>query len=250
MKNKSQTIRRRLVFLSFLLFPFTIFYLSPWLILAGAMTGTLTACIVVFAVMFLSSLFFGRAYCGWLCPMSGAHQCLATVTEKVAKNNKGRWIKYFIFVPWLTAAVLLLLQAGGFKTVDLLFMTNEGMPLRDIEGYIIYFGILLLIIVMSLILGRYSFCHTICWMAPFMVIGTNIKERLGYRSLRLRGDATACTNCGQCTKACPMDLHVGDMVKSQKMKNNECILCGQCVDVCPAQAVTMTVDKASHRKKL
>jgi len=53
------------------LFPVTLYYFSPALSLQGLASGVVTGSILVFALLFLSSLFLGRAFCGWACPAGG-----------------------------------------------------------------------------------------------------------------------------------------------------------------------------------
>jgi polyferredoxin len=79
-------------------------------------------------------------------------------------------------------------------------------------------------------------------MAPFMVIGTKIKDFLKLPSLHLEADQNKCINCKQCSKKCPMSLEVNEMVQSGSMKNAECILCGECVDGCPKSAIRYRIN--------
>ena len=241
MNAKRQSIRRRIVFFSFLFFPFPVFYFSPILIFGASMSGVLAGSMILFALQFLSSLFFGRAFCAWVCPSAGIHLCCSAVTAKKAKNGRSRYLKYAIFIPWLAAVLFLLIRAGGIHTVDPLYMTNNSMPLLGVEGYVVYFLVVLLIVILALAFGTRTFCHSLCWMAPFMVIGTKIKERLGYPSLRLSSHPERCTGCKQCTRKCPMGLEVEAMVKNGRLQNSECILCGECADTCRAQAVKIGI---------
>ena len=58
---------------------------------------------------------------------------------------------------------------------------------------------------------------------------------------RYRVDETACTHCGACQKACPMDIPV------EKTPNSpECIRCGACRNACPHGAIQL---KNGGRKK-
>lgn len=78
-----QNIRKLILIISLLLFPITIWYMSPYLIIQGAMEGIVSGSFIVFACMLLGSIFFGRIFCGWLCPMGGMQECLFSVNEKV-----------------------------------------------------------------------------------------------------------------------------------------------------------------------
>ena len=94
-----QKIRKALIIISLLLFPITLDYLSPYLIIEGTAKGIITGSFIVFSFMFLSSLFLGRAFCGWLCPGAGLQETCFAVRDK--RVTKGNWIKYLIWVPWV-----------------------------------------------------------------------------------------------------------------------------------------------------
>ncbi len=59
-----QRIRKGIVLFSFLIFPVTMNFLSPYVIIDGAMNGILNGSAVMFGLMFVSALFLGRAWCG------------------------------------------------------------------------------------------------------------------------------------------------------------------------------------------
>ena len=52
-----KNIRKLLLIISLLLFPITIWYMSPYLIIQGAMEGIITGSFVVFTCMLLGSIF-------------------------------------------------------------------------------------------------------------------------------------------------------------------------------------------------
>ena len=104
----------------------------------------------------------------------------------------------------------------------------------------IYFGVILLITALHLLVGRRAFCHCVCWMAPFMIIGTKVSDWLKLPRLRLKSNKDSCINCKQCSKKCPMSLDVEMMVETVNMKNSECILCGECIDICPKKTIVYT----------
>ena len=59
-RSTRQRVRKALLILSFLSFPIIMNYLSPYVIIDGASQGILNASPVVFGVMFLAALLFGR----------------------------------------------------------------------------------------------------------------------------------------------------------------------------------------------
>jgi len=240
---KRQRIRKALVILAFLSFPITMNFLSPYVIIDGAMNGVINGSLVMFGLMFVSSLFLGRAWCGWVCPGGGMQEIVEPVNNRPVNGRKIDWIKWLIWIPWISLIVWLAVQAGGYQRIDLLLDTQNGISVAGtadrpiLFAYIIYYGVIALFVGLAIIVGRRAGCHTICWMAPFMLIGRWIRNRFGWPSLQLRADASACTDCKKCTSNCPMSLDVNGMVKIEKMEHSECILCGTCVDGCMAKAI-------------
>ncbi|MCK7479114.1 MAG: hypothetical protein M0C28_18415 [Candidatus Moduliflexus flocculans] len=64
MKRKTRDL---LSFISFLLFPITLNFFSPYVSIDGAMAGVVSGSVLVFLLMFLSGLFFGRGWCSYVC---------------------------------------------------------------------------------------------------------------------------------------------------------------------------------------
>ena len=231
-----QRTRRALLVVSLMLFPITLYYFSPVLIMQSASEGVINASFLVFAAMFVSSLFVGRLWCGWACP-AGALQELATPVNNRAVSRRLDWIKWAIWLPWLAGIIALAVGAGGYRTVEPLYQLEGGITLtQDFWAYIYYIvvGVFLLL---AVLIGRRAGCHTICWMAPFMILGRRLRNLLPWPALRLQPAPDKCRNCLTCTTGCPMGLDVHAMVTTSRMENAECILCGTCVDNCAQSAI-------------
>lgn len=149
-------------------------------------------------------------------------------------------LKWGIWIPWITVIILLIVQAGGFRTLNPFHNLEGGVAIAQPYWYAIYYIIVGLFVLLALIFGRRAACHHICWMAPFMILGRKIRNAFAWPSLRLEASPGECTACQQCTRNCPMSLDVHAMVQAGKMENAECILCGTCVDHCPSQAIRFT----------
>ena len=50
----------------------------------------------------------------------------------------------------------------------------------------------MLLVLPALIHGRRASCHYICWMAPFMVIGSSVGRLLHFPQLHIEADRDAC----------------------------------------------------------
>jgi polyferredoxin len=241
-----QRIRKLLIILAFLSFPITMNFLSPYVIIDGASQGIINGSFIVFALMFVFSLFLGRLWCGWVCPAAGLQEMSEAVNRKAVDGRKINWIKWVVWIPWITMIAWTAVQAGGYHSVNMLLDTQNGISVAGnanrpiLYAYIIYYGVIALIFGLVALIGRRGFCHTACWMAPFMMIGRWLRNRLAWPSLRLKASAASCTNCMTCTRNCPMSLDVNAMVQAEKMENPECVLCGMCVDNCVSKSIKYT----------
>lgn len=242
-QGRRQRIRKALLLVSFLLFPVTLYYFSPALILGGAYEGVVNGSLIVFVLMFISALFLGRLWCGWACPAGALQDFCTPVNDNRARGGKADWIKWGIWIPWIALVAFLAISAGGYQKVDPLYGLEGGVtfaipPSPDAPPwYMIYYIIIAIFAVLPIAFGRRAGCHYVCWMAPFMILGRKLRNLTAWPSLRLRAEESKCNDCQRCTRECPMSLEVNSMVLKEKMENSECILCGTCVDVCPRDAI-------------
>ena len=119
-------------------------------------------------------------------------------------------MKWLIWVPWIVLVVFGVVRAGGYSSVQPFYGTVGGISVAGdasrpvVAAYAIYFAVVLLFFGLSLAVGRRGGCHTVCWMAPFMILGREARNRLGaWPSLRLVADSPRCTQCGTCTSVVP-----------------------------------------------
>lgn len=242
---RRQATRRAMLLLSFIAFPVTINYFSPYLIIQGAFEGVATGSLLVFGLLFAGSLVLGRAWCGWACPAGGLQEAAQSIRNRPVGKKLG-WVKWGVWLPWLAVIVLGIVRAGGYHTIDPWYGTVGGVSVAGsadrpiLAAYVIYFLVVLLFLGLALAFGRRAGCHTLCWMAPFMIIGRSLASRLRLPSLRLAADPQACTECGRCTQECPMSIDVGKHVAEGRLDDSSCILCGTCADVCRRRAIHFT----------
>jgi len=229
---KRQSVRKALILISFLLFPVTIYYFSPVLIVEAARLGIINGSFIMFALILAASLVLGRGFCGWVCPGGGLAEICALARDKEAPGGRLNWIKYFLWAPWIGVIIYFAAAAGGYRRIAPLYGTWHGISVHDPESYIVYFFFVALIALLAWFPGRRGFCHYVCWMAPFMIIGDWLRHKTGWPALQLQADKEQCLECGKCAGNCPMSLDVPKMVASGDMHHSECILCGTCVDNC------------------
>ena len=237
-----QRIRKGLIIVSLLLFPVIMNYLSPYIIIDGAAQGIVNGSLIVFGLQFLSALFVGRLWCGWGCPAGGLGEVCFAINNKPVRG-KVDWIKWLIWFPWLAIIVMMVMRAGGYQSVDFFHLTESGVSVDEPWKYIMYYIVVGIFLALSVFVGRRAGCHTICWMAPFMILGRKLRNLGNWPALRLRAETEKCINCKKCTRDCPMSLDVNGLVQKGVMEHSECVLCGTCVDVCPKDVIHYSFSK-------
>ena len=228
-----QKIRRILLYTSLFLFPVTMNFLSPYVSIDGAFAGVLSGSAIVFLVLFLSGLFLGRAWCGWVCPAGGVAEIAQTVNPKPANAKVLRVVRYCVFAVWFGVLVTGFVLAGGIRGIDPLRLTERYVSVDEPMKYIIYYFVLGLFFILDLALGRRGACHGVCWMSPFLNAGMAVGRLLHLPQMRIKARQDACIDCKKCNYRCPMSIDVNAAVKTGSVKSCDCILCGECVDVCP-----------------
>lgn len=255
MKKQSFYIRgRKLVHLiSFILFPFTIRFFSPYLSVAGAWSGAVTAAVITFGAMLVLSPFLGRLFCSWICPTGQFQDQLAQVVVKKAGGPGRWWRKYLVWAPWLGLLLgglaVHLFSATGVEWAPW-WQPGQGETSMDEGiGFLVVLAgnlfieliVLSVFFILSLTLGARGGCHNICWMSPFLILGRKIGNALRIPAIRLKAESERCIHCGKCNAACPPGIPVQSLVERRHTEHAECILCGECVDVCPKDVLSIRI---------
>ncbi len=157
------------ILFTFLLFPIVMNFLSPYVIIDGAFNGSLPAVTPVCA-LFISSLFVGRLWCSWACPVAGLQEAAFKVNDRRIRGKSLNWIKWVIWVPWVALIVFGLTISGNPIQVNPLYLTETGISVDAPQKYVIYYFVLAIVFGLSVFVGRRTFCHTGCWMSPFMIL--------------------------------------------------------------------------------
>lgn len=236
---KRQTIRKLLVCHSFVLFHlFKIVHLffSPVLVIVACGAGVVSGSFAIFVCLFVVSLWFGRGFCGWVCPGAGLQELCSLAVKKKPGSEKFYILKYWISAGWIGGMFAAVVSAGGFHTIDLLWGTGQSSPARNC---FMLFGVASIIIPLTWFFGRWAYCLYACWLAPLMIAGTTIGRTMRLPMLHLSVCPERCLDCRFCDEFCSMTLPVSTMVQSGKMEYSECILCGNCEEICSRNAIRL-----------
>lgn len=169
--------------------------------------------LIVFIAGVILSIFAGRFFCGWICPMNTMFRLIDIVYKKlkikrletpVFMNNK------------ITRMVFLILFITSMVVIKVL-----GLKL-NILLFIILFSIAVTLVFQEELWHRH-----ICPFGTILSL-TSLKSKI-----RLAIDTSGCITCGKCQKVCPSGSII--TLENNKRQNiaNECLLCLQCIDTCP-----------------
>ncbi|HEX3000971.1 MAG TPA: 4Fe-4S binding protein [Methanoregula sp.] len=232
-----QLIRAAVLVLSFILMSVSFMYISPYVMMMGLLNGVITAALIFWIAAFLITLIFGRAFCGYLCPM-GAEQELTDRAVRIPLKPVAylRYLKYLLAVLWVGGAVFLA-AAAGTLILNPLYGMGSGLPPWPPAAYLFLYGMMIGVFMIVLILGKRGMCNYLCPMSVVFMAISLIKNRLRIPSLHLESEPDTCIKCKKCTSSCPMSLPVQEMTGVKAMQEPECILCGNCVDACPKKVI-------------
>lgn len=239
MNTRRQRVRRFILALFFLALPVTLNYYSPYLMTQGTAERIATFSLVFWLTIFVSALVLGRSFCGWACPFNGLQQLWESVGVRRLKRVRFLpSIKYILWALWVGAVAGIAIYTGGWTRFKPLYMTESGVSVTEAGNLVTYFMLVLLTLAPAA-LGRRGFCRYFCPFGVWGIVAEKIGALVRIPRLRLIADSAACTACGSCTRACPMQLPVEQMVAEGKMRTTECFMCETCADSCPRKVIKL-----------
>jgi len=172
-------------------------------------------------------LYFGRGFCGWACWNAMVFDLLPFRKSRGRIPQAG-WLRY-LHLGIVIAAIALLsfkyhysVKTGTMKS---LMWFIAGNALYYITG----------IALAMLHRDNRAFCKYVCPIAPIQKVPAR------FAVLKFNVDPDACTECGACEKACPMDIRIMEYKRrGLRVGSTECIFCNACHDACPTGAIALT----------
>lgn len=178
-------------------------------------TGRVQLWMGIFVTATVIGIFFGRFYCGWLCPINTVLHGITKLKSifrikdnKVPSFFKNTYTRYLVMA--LFAITFLYISADGQK-----------IPVLPI---LLAVGIVLTFLYTEIIWHRY--------LCPFGTVLSLTSSR-ALKSLKISEEQ--CIRCGLCHNVCPGQAINRDEIFS--IEKNSCLLCLQCMNICPKNAV-------------
>ena len=232
-------IRRFAIFTAFFLLPITLNYFSPVLLVQAGLEHTFSVMHIVFILMTISAIFFGAAWCSYICPFGALQDILPDKGKKSRLlKSKGFHLKIITGAIFLILIFLPIVQYS-FTNAELFYhMEDTKVTIDSMHGLILYYIITGSIVLLSAIFGKRVWCRHLCPMYVLNYIGIRISKILRLPRLMISPEPNKCTNCQKCNEACIMGLNVSDMVQNSKWNYHECVQCGECIDSCKVNVLT------------
>lgn len=211
----------------------------------GVFRGNFNLRLIFYPILILglTGIIFGRAACGWVCPIGFLQRATSRVPRKLKKYSfikklgahkiepRLRYVKYISLIGLAIVSPILI----GFIFTDIcpvgvltgtipILILNPG---QFIPGFYFYPALIIFILFIILIFTvergwcRY-FCPVGALLAPFNKIS----------HIYVNVETKACTHCHLCSMVCPMGIDIPNM-----HRDPECILCGKCINACPNKLI-------------
>lgn len=200
--------------------------------------------VIALAIIFLSTFFFGRMWCSYLCPMGG-------LPELISRSFPDRWkieyrglpqipIRYGYFSVYLVLMPMLGISACtlcNFVTVPRIFQAFSGdfMGIAFILSAVGLVNLALLFLLGFFAVKGRAYCQFLC---PIGAID-GLVNRFGsmFRFTRhIRVERSRCTGCNICARNC-MTGAIKMVDKIAVVDQHSCMSCHECVDVCDWHAI-------------
>lgn len=189
--------------------------------------GRLQAWILLLGLGILGGVFFGRLYCGWICPMGTVMRLESWIYSKLGIQRKNpvlmngeRKNKKYV---QLLQIILLLVFFGGMIATQ-------------------RFGIRINLIVFLVLLGagtslffKEEVWHRICPHGIAMSLTAGVKK---LKSKKIIIEKESCIGCGKCEKVCPnLAVVKEEGSKIRSIVTKDCLTCFECQKVCPGNSI-------------
>jgi ferredoxin-type protein NapH len=181
------------------------------------------------AVSLFYFLLGGRTFCSWVCPV----YLLTEFSDKLRERfQTGRATFPLALKQGLLVLILLATALTGlpvFETISPIGIASRAIAFNLWSGCFLLFGVVLAEVLFS----RRLWCRSLCPLGAYYVIVGR------YTPLKVRFDDGLCTQCGECSRICPVEevlaASLTDGVKT--VCSGECTRCGLCLDACKARAL-------------
>lgn len=196
--------------------------------LAALSALTLFGALATVLLLVLVTLFFGRVFCGWACPLGAMADALDYLFRFPAKGEQYKSIKYHIL---LICVVTSLAGTSIVWLFDPLSWAEQIIDVLTVRSGNIIWSLSLLAVFLGLhwAFGRRAFCRIVCPLGA--ALGVIAARSFFKREL----DEEKCTDCNLCVTN-NRSFAIGH--DPRIYNSGECFQCRECEGICPTKALS------------
>ncbi len=212
---------------------------------AGSRHLALTGLLAVLPVALLY-LVFGRAFCGWVCPMDWLFAGIdrfARPPGRYPRPQLGLVLAGLLLGASLLAGLPLFSNylshlTNFFRTLSGLALFASGAPVSfSVIGFSL--AVILALLLLEILWPR-LWCRVLCPVGKTYGLFNRISL------LRLGAVPRGCNGCGRCDQVCYMGVDIsGRLRKNGTVRDGNCIFCGRCQEACEGEGRVVRLGFAS-----
>ncbi|MEK6798801.1 MAG: tetratricopeptide repeat protein [Planctomycetota bacterium] len=199
--------------------------------------GKLNAGFIFFAAALLSTLIFGRFFCGWGCHLIAYQDLAAWMLKKIGIRPRAFRSRLPLLAP-LALALYMYVWPSAYRLATGSPFPEMSNQLVTTEFWDTFPGVVVGAITFVVcgflivyVLGSKGFCTYACPYGGFF----GLLDPLSPGRIRV---TDACSHCGHCTAACSSNVRVHEEVALFKqVVDPGCMKCMDCISVCPNDAL-------------
>ncbi len=182
------------------------------------------------------TIFFGRKFCGYICPIGTLQEAIYRFDRKrcFKKNSLPYYMEKKLGL--LKYLVLLLTAFMAVRGISYLYM--RFCPVMVISR-LPAFGVRGAIILSFILIGGFFieriWCRYLCPYAAFLNIFQALGKLFKIRRARIFRNLEKCNECGICSAYCPMNINI---LEQEYVDDVNCIYCNMCASACPKKGIS------------
>jgi len=195
-----------------IVFLFLFFFLS--------FTGKTQLWLLFMMVSFVSSIFLGRIFCGFICPIETLFRPLNWIYNKlgikrlnVPKIFKHSFWRYLILVIFVASIIIF----------------------RVMKIKVNLFIVALISAMIITLFFKEVFWHR--YLCPYGALFSILSRKSIFR---MKITQSNCAGCGLCSNVCPTEAIEKNPSSKYEIEQRECILCMECIKKCPKSTINYT----------
>ncbi len=220
--------------------------LKYWL-LTGIFNRVHPSGLVILLIILSTAILLKRGFCSWVCPFGLLTEYLNRLHDLIFRKSIRipRWLDFplrslkYLLLAFFLWGIAIKMNAFALDY----FIYSPYNMVADIKMLYFFksisafaFWVLVALAILSILIRNF-WCRYLCPYGAF----------LGALSLvsifKIHRNNQTCTDCQQCTRACPVDIRPH---QTTTVKSDECHACLKCVNVCPEDN-TLYLSSFKHR---